>query len=208
MLAYSYYYAGLNELAEQGYRRVQELNPVPPQPHWMHARMLLYMGRMAEAEAEMREVVARNPNQYKALAYFGSVLYYEGKFDEAEKNLERAVQLSGGSSDYTAGIMAAFLYGSRKQKEKIEPRILRIRPEQVIDGDHAYWTGGIYAMLGDRQHALEWLRRSLALGNVNYPWFQRDKNYDSLRSDPEHQAIMADVKKRWEAYRNEFGISQ
>ncbi len=204
MLAYAYYYAGLIELAEQGYRRVVELNPLPPQPHWMHARMLLYLGRAGEAEQEMREVVSKNPDQYKALAYFGSMLYYEGKFDEAEGNLERAVRLSGKSSDYTAGIMAAFLYASRNQRNKIDQRIFQTRPEQVLDGDQAYWTGGVYALLGDRQDAMAFLRRTVELGNLCYPWFQRDKNYDSLRSDPEYQAIMGDVKKRWEAYRNEF----
>ena len=204
MLAYAYYYAGLIELAEQGYRRVVELNPLPPQPHWMHARMLLYLGRVGEAEQEMREVVSKNPDQYKALAYFGSVLYYEGKFDEAEGNLERAVRLSGKSSDYTAGIMAAFLYASRNQRNKIDPRIFQTRPEQVIDGDQAYWTGGVYALLGDHQHAMAFLRRTVELGNLCYPWFEKDKTYDGLRGDPEYQAIMADVKKRWEAYRNEF----
>ena len=73
-----------------------------------------------------------------------------------------------------------------------------------MDGDQAYWTGGIYAMLGDRQRALLWLRRAVELGDVNYPWFQKDKIYDSLRGDAEYQTIMADVKKKWEAYRNEF----
>jgi serine/threonine protein kinase/tetratricopeptide (TPR) repeat protein len=204
MLGYSYYYAGLGELAEQAYAKVVELNPSTPQPHWMHARMLLYVGRVDEAEQEMRELLAKNPDQFKALAYFGGLLYYQGKLDEAETTLERSVQLSGHSSDYTAGIMAAFVYASRKQRDKIDPRILQIDPARVIDGDQAYWTGGIYALLGDKQHALVWLRRTVALGNMNYPWFQRDKNYDSLRSDPQYQAIMADVKKRWEGYRNEF----
>jgi len=208
MLAYAYYYAGLIELAEQGYRRVVELNPLPPQPHWMHARMLLYLGRMGEAEQEMREVVSKNPDQYKALAYFGSMLYYEGKFDEAEGNLERAVRLSGKSSDYTAGIMAAFLYASRNQRNKIDQRIFQTRTEQVIDGDQAYWTGGVYALLGDHQHAMAFLRRGVELGNLCYPWFEKDKTYDGLRRDPEYQGIMADVKKRWEAYRNEFDIHQ
>jgi serine/threonine protein kinase/tetratricopeptide (TPR) repeat protein len=204
MLAYAYYYAGLNELAEQGYRRVVELSPTTPQPHWMHARMLLYVGRIGEAEQEMRELVARNPDQFKALAYFGSVLYYEGKLDEAEAILKKAEQLSGGSSDYTAAILAGFLYASRQQRDKIDPRILQIPPEQVMDGDQAYWTGGIYAMLGDRQRALLWLRRAVALGDVNYPWFRKDKIYDSLRGDAEYQTIMAAVKKKWEAYRSEF----
>jgi tetratricopeptide (TPR) repeat protein len=164
----------------------------------------MYLGRLDEAEQEMRALVAKNPDQFKALAYFGCVLYYQGKLDEAETTLERAVQLSAKSSDYTATIMAAFLYASRKQSEKIDPRILRIDPARVIDGDQAYWTGGIYALLGDKQHALVWLKRSVALGNMNYPWFQKDKNYDSLRGDPEYQAIMAGVKERWEGYKKEF----
>jgi hypothetical protein len=45
------------------------------------------------------------------------------------------------------------------------------------------------------------LKRSIALGNVSYAWFERDKNLDRLRSDPEYQGVMAGVRQRWEAYR-------
>jgi serine/threonine protein kinase len=204
VLAYAYYYAGLGELAEQGYRRVVELNPMPPQAHWMHARMLMYIGRMSEAKEELNQVLAKNPDQFKALAYLGALLYYEGKMDEAEVALERAVRLSTGSTDETALIIAAFPYASRNQRSKISPRIFQYEPSRVIDGDQAYWTGGVYALLSDKQHSLLWLRRTVELGNVNYPWFQRDKTYDNLRGDPEYQAIMADVRKRWEAYKSEF----
>jgi len=203
-LGYSRYYAGLNELAEQAYRRVIALNPAPPQPHWMHARMFLYSGKAHEAELEMRPLVAANPDQYKALAYFGGLLYYESKLDEAQSYLDRGALLASDSSDDTARMMAAFLYASRHQREKIAPRLLQYRPEQVIDGDGAYWIGGIYALLGDRQHALLWLKRTVELGDVNYPWFERDKNYDSLRADPEYQSIMAGVRQRWETYKKEF----
>jgi eukaryotic-like serine/threonine-protein kinase len=204
MLGYSYYYAGLNELAEQAYGRVVELNPVPPQPHWMHARMLLYSGKTAEAEQEMRQLAAKNPDHYKALAYLGMMLYYDGKLDEAEQNLERAVQLAHDPGDQTAQSLAAFVYASRNQRARIDPKLLLSRPEQIIDGDGAYWIGGIYALLGDRQHALDWLKRTVALGYTNYPWFERDKNYDSLRADPEFQTILAGVRQRWQAYKDEF----
>jgi serine/threonine protein kinase/tetratricopeptide (TPR) repeat protein len=204
MLSYSYYYAGLNEIAEQGYRRVIELNPIPPQPRWMHARMLLYSGRGDEAEREMRDLVAKNPDQFKALAYFGNILFYQGKLDEAKTNLDRALQLSSNSGDLTAPIMAAFYYASQKQREKIDPQLFRRTPDQAIDGDEAYWIAGIYALLGDRQHALPWLKRTAELGNVNYPWFQRDKNFENMRSDPEYQAIMAEIRKRWERYKSEL----
>ena len=204
MLGYAYYYAGLNDLAEQAYWRLIELNPMLPQAQWMHARMLLYMGKAPEAEEQMRQLVAKNPDQFKALAYFGCVLYYEGKLDEAQPVLDRSVQLSTGTGDDAARMLAGFLYASQKQREKINGRLFQYRPGQIVDGDGAYWIGGIYALLGDRQHALDWLKRTVALGDVNYPWFERDKNYDSLRSDPEYQAIMAGVRQRWEAYRDEF----
>jgi eukaryotic-like serine/threonine-protein kinase len=204
MLGYSYYYAGLNELAQQAYGRILQLNPTLLQPHWMHARMLLYMGRTDEAEQELRQLVATHPDQFKALAYFAAALYYQGKLDEAEPVFERAIRLAGNSSDPAAQELAAFLYASRGQRQKIDPTIFQYRPEQIIDGDSAYWTGGIYALLGEKQAALAWLKRTAELGDVNYPWFQRDKNYDNLRSDPQYQAIMAGIRDRWQAYKNEF----
>jgi len=203
VLGYSYYYAGLNELAEQAWSRVVTLNPAP-QTHWMHARMLLYSGKAKDAEDEMRSVVAANPDQFKALAYLGMILYYEDKLDDAEVNLDRAVLLGRDSEDDSARLVAGFLYASRGQREKIDAHVLQYRPEQIIDGDAAYWLGGIHALLGDRQVTLDWLKRTVALGDVNYPWFQRDKNYDNLRADPEYQTIMAGVQQRWSAHKKEF----
>ncbi|HTU42809.1 MAG TPA: protein kinase [Candidatus Aquilonibacter sp.] len=207
MLGYAYYYAGLNERSEQAYRRIIELNPTLLQPHWMHARMLLYSGKTAEAEQEMRQLVQRNPDQFKALAYLGAVLYYEGKLDEAGPIFERSLQLAGDSTDGTTEMMAGFLYASEKQRQKIAPVLLKYHPDEIIDGDGAYWIGGIHALLGEKQLAVAWLKRTAELGDVNYPWFERDKNYDSLRSDPEYQTIMADIRQRWQAYKNEFDVA-
>ena len=170
----------------------------------MHARMLLYPGRTDEAERQMRELVTQNPGRFKALAYFGGILYYQGKYDEAQPVLDQATLLGKDSDDDSARMMAGFLYASRNQRDKIDPRIFRYRPDGIVDGDAAYWTAGIYALLGERKPALEWLRRAIALGDVNYPWFQRDKNFDRLRSDPEYQSVMAGVRQRWEGYKQEF----
>jgi serine/threonine protein kinase/Flp pilus assembly protein TadD len=208
MLGYSYYYAGLNELAEQAYRRIIQMNPTLIQPHWMRARMLLYMGKTEEADQEIRQLIAIHPDQFKAMAYFGAVLYYEGKPDEAEPIFERSLKLAGDSTDGTAQMLAAFLFASRNQRQKIDPKLLRYGPDQIVDGDGAYWIGGIHALLGEKHLALEWLKRTVELGDVNYPWFERDKNYDSLRHDPEYKTMMAGIHQRWQAYKNEFDSSQ
>ncbi len=201
VLGYLYHYAGLLDLAEKAYDRSIDLNPTTVRIHWMHARMHLYQGRPQEAEQEMRRVLAANPDQFKALAYLGEFLYYQDKFDEADPVLTRAVDLSRGSGEDAPLYLAAFLYASRGQRNRLDPSLFRHRPEKFVDGDGAYWLGGIYAMLGDKAQALIWLRRAVALGNHNYAWFQRDKNYNSLRNDPEYQKIMEEVRGHLEEYR-------
>ena len=204
-LGYGYHYAGLDDAAEKAYRRRGELNPTTTRIHWMHGRTLLYLGRAYEAEQEMRQALAENPNHFKAMAFLGEFLYYQGKLDKAEPVLRRAVELGRNNDDNSAQIMAAFLYASRGQRDKIDPRILKDRPTDVIDGDVAYWTGGIHALLGEKEEALAGLRRAVEVGNHNYPWFEPDKNYDKLRGDSEYQRIMENVRRHWEEYKQRFG---
>ena len=93
------------------------------------------------------------------------------------------------------------------ERDKIDPRLFRLKPEDVIDGDLAEWIGATYALLGEKEHALAWLRQAVKRGNHNYPWFQKDKNWDSLRSDPQFQAIMSEVEGYWNHYNDLFGHS-
>src|SRR5205085_6955604 len=103
--------------------------------------------------------------------------------------------------------LSAFLYASRGERKRIDSEVFRLRPADIIDGDTAYWLAGIYSMLGDKPQALIWLRHAVERGNHNYPWFQRDKNFDRLRNDAEYQRIMGEVRQKWERYRQLFGAS-
>jgi len=203
-LGYAYHYAGLIDLAEAAFRHSRDLNPAPPRIYWMHGRMLLYQGKPYEAELEARQGLVRHPDQFKLLSFLGDFLYYQGKTDEAEHVLKRAEALRGPNGDDEPLIVLAFVYASRGERDKIDPRILRYKPGETVDGDLAEWVGSMYALLGDNQSALAWLRRSVELGNHNYPWFQRDKNWDKLRSDPEFQSIMREVEGRWQQYQQLF----
>jgi tetratricopeptide (TPR) repeat protein len=153
----------------------------------------------------MPSKLVTNPDQFKALAFLGIFLYYQGKLGEAEQNLDRAVALARSSGDYAEPQLAAILYAARNERQKTDPRLFKYRPEEVIDGDVAYYLGGINVLLGNRQAAQMWLRRTVELGDVNYPCFQRDNTNDNLRKDLEYQSIMAGVQRQWEANKQEFG---
>lgn len=207
LLGYVYHYAGLDDLAEQAYRRSLELDPTTPRIYWMHSRMLLYLGRVQEAEQGVRQALAIHPDQFKAMAYLGEFLYYQGRSEEAEPILQRAVELGRDSGDEIALWYSGFLYASRGQRDKIDPSIFREKPELVADGDRAYWIGSIYALLGDKTQARAWLRRAIDLGNHNYRWFVRDKNWDKLRGDHEYERMLAEIRNYAERYQQEFGAS-
>ena len=197
MFGYMCHYAGLDDAAEQAYRRSEELNPTTPRIYWMHARMSLYQGRTEDAEREMRRALAAHPDHFKVMAYLGDFLYYENRLDEAERELSRAVELGKSSGDEAPAVLAAFVYASRGERQKIDPKVFTHRLENVVDGDMAEWLAGVYSLLGDKPHALLWFRRTVDIGNHNYPWFRRDKNFDSLRGDPEYQRLMSVVEAHW-----------
>ena len=207
LLGYVYHYAGLDDLAERAYRRSLELDPTTPRIYWMHSRMLLYLGKVQEAEQGVRQALAIHPEQFKAMAYLGEFLYYQGRSDEAEPILRRAVELGRGSGDEVALWYSGFLYAARGQRDKIDPNVFRDKPELVADGDRAYWIGSIYALLGDKVQGLAWLRRAIDLGNHNYPWFVRDKNWDKLRGDRDYERMLAESRNHADRYRQEFGAS-
>jgi tetratricopeptide (TPR) repeat protein len=204
MFGYACHYAGLDEAAEQAYLRSETLNPTTPRIYWMHARMLLYTGRTQDAENEMRRALAAHPDHFKVTAYLGYFLYHENRLAEAEPIVTRAVELGKNSGDEAPALLAAFVYAARGERQKIDPKIFTYRPEAVIDGDMSYWLAGIYALLGEKDHSLLWLQRTIDVGNHNYPWFERDKTFDSLRGDPEYQRLMKVVESHWKQYQHAF----
>src|SRR5579884_3226431 len=204
-LGYTYHYAGLTDQAEAAFRRGRDLDPSLPQPYWMHGRMLLYQGKTHEAELEVRQALARYPDQYKLLTFLADFLYYQGQLDQAEQAATQALKSVGAEGDPEPMLIAGFVYGSRGQRDKVNPKLFHYKPAEIIDGDTAEWIGAVYALLGEKQPALAWLRRTVEVGNHNYPWFQRDKNWDKLRDDPEFKRIMTEVEGYWKKYNEEFG---
>ena len=203
MLGYAYHYGGLVELAEAAYRRARALNPTSRRLRWMHARMLLYCGRTTEAIEQM--AFARQVEHAKARAHLAKFLYYAGRLEEAESLAESAVELNRHHLDRSVDIFAAFVYAARGARHRIDRWIMAMRPEDSFDGDQAYWIGGSFALLGEKAAAVAWLTRAVALGNHNYPWFRRDKNYGTLRGDADYEELIAIVRRNWERYTALFG---
>lgn len=68
--------------------------------------------------------------------------------------------------------------------------------------DVASWViGDSYALLGEVEEAARWIANAAKRGAFSYPMLAKhDRLLSGVRSDPRFQAVLEDVKQRWEAF--------
>jgi serine/threonine-protein kinase len=58
----------------------------------------------------------------------------------------------------------------------------------------AYWLASAYAVEGERDEALDWLARAIALGNENRTWFESDPNWAAFHDDVRFRQLTGQLK--------------
>lgn len=73
-----------------------------------------------------------------------------------------------------------------------------------MDHHVAYSLAAAYAQLGQRDQALYRLQQAVHLGFPCYPWYARDPLLEPLRSDPQVQRFMEELRRSWEAAKTHY----
>src|SRR5258707_13287280 len=84
---------GLSEL-----QRAKELSPANPTANDLLARVIVYTGRMKEAERQARQAVELDPLSAGDQFTLGRVLFYAGKLDEADAAGRKIAELQPSTS--------------------------------------------------------------------------------------------------------------
>ena len=79
---------GLSEL-----KRAKELSPANPTANDLLARVIVYLGRVDEAERQARQAVELDPLSVTAQGNLARVLFFAGKLDEADAAARKAAEL-------------------------------------------------------------------------------------------------------------------
>ena len=156
------------------------------------ARLLTYQGRYDEALAELDHGAAIEADHPLIKTFRARALYYRGDVVKAAEILEQVLEQQP-QLDGIRPIYATFLSALGFSEEARAQLTDEVRKTADTDHDVAYWLASAYAMEGEREEALKWLRRAIELGNENRRWFEADKNWNSLRDDPEYQRIIGSI---------------
>jgi len=174
---------GLAEL-----RKAIDLEPYSAAINWHYGHMLLLARRYDEAIEQQQKTLQIQPNYQLAKSSLASAYMYAGRFNDAaaliQKQTEQDSENQGGSLTLAR---VKILSGDPKEGEKILARVLQEREGRKIN---LYAVAGVYATLGDKDKAIEWLNRGYDQRVFQMFFLRVDPAFDGLHDDPRFQELL------------------
>jgi TolB-like protein/Tfp pilus assembly protein PilF/predicted Ser/Thr protein kinase len=169
--------------------KCRELDPVRSEPLWIPA-VTNYHSRNYKALVESsRSLTESRPNLWLAHYWLGVGYEGSGQTLRGISEYQKAVELSQGDEDATAALAHAYAStGKRADAQMILHELLRQSGTKYVS---AYMVATVYASLGDKDKAFEYLEKAYQERSSDLPYFLRaDLRLDSLRSDPRFQDLL------------------
>jgi serine/threonine-protein kinase len=205
---------GLSEL-----KRAKELSPANPTANDLLARIIVYLGRVDEAERQARHAVELDPLSTVTQANLARVLFYAGKLDEADAVARKSAELAPtGAANHRWQVLVAAQRGDGEaalREAQLEPdegyRRFELAIAQYAVGDRqaadaaladliakaregfAYQIAEVYAVRGEKDKAFEWLQISFDDRDAGMLGLLVDPLLRGLRDDPRYKNLLVKV---------------
>lgn len=191
--AYAWYLAwsGRSAEAQAETDKIHQLDPA--QVSALDEAGIYYHQRNYAALVDVgRKSVASRPDFWISHYFLGVGYEGSGRLQDAIAEYQKAVQLSQGDTDPTAGLAHVYAVAGRKaDAEKILQQWLRPGHTGYIS---PYMIATIYAGLGEKDKAFDFLERAYRERSTDLPYFAKaDLRIDELRSDPRLQDLLRRV---------------
>jgi TolB-like protein/DNA-binding winged helix-turn-helix (wHTH) protein/Tfp pilus assembly protein PilF len=188
---YSWHLAllGRNIEAIDEMRRALDLDPLSLIINADLAELLLIAGFPDESIKQSRKTIEIDPDFALVHHQLGQAYLQKHMFGAATVELQKAMQLSGGSPTCAANLARAYA-ASGKRVEAVG--LLNDLTKRSTPGyPHASEIAMIYAALGDKDQAMTWLEK--AFEDRSNPGVLLRPGFDSLRSDSRFQDLVRRV---------------
>ena len=205
--------------AEIEFKRAFEINPNSAAAHSGYAWHLMFVGRMEEAFAEAKryqELSPRLTGPYTLLAY----LHYfrDRDYDEALAQLRKAEEVNPNCCGYISSLIRGWVYREKGMYKEAFVEFQKVPPvwrlghlgnayaragkkdearkavqelmEYTKQGLGTWEVALVYAGLGEKDQAFEWLERAYKAHDKGMCYLKIDPPLDPLRSDPRFQDLL------------------
>jgi len=203
------------------FQRARELNQNSAPIHAKYAFYLARTGQMPEAIAEVERGVDLDPVSWHSFHAEGFIYYFSRQYDQALSLIQRVRALDINPPDWSfllgevyaekglyADSIAAFLksgdgvdsighlgnaYARAGQAAAARRSVAQLQQRVDKDGVGRYEIALVYAGLGDKQQAFQWLEDSYKAHDVGLVYLKIDPCLDPLRSDQRFNDLLQRV---------------
>jgi eukaryotic-like serine/threonine-protein kinase len=199
-LGYYYGVSGRPALARALMDRLQHVDPLTSVNLIMCGMVAMFDGNYREALTWTQRAVdvdAANPTTGMMHAM---MLAANGRRDEGVAILEAVAR--DASPMAWARLAPALACALRGQRDKLL-RIMtpELRAAAKWDEIFAWWTADCFALVNERELAMDFIERAVDFGFINLPWLSQHEPFlENIRDYPRFTRLMERVRKAWEAF--------
>ncbi len=152
-------------------------------------------GKQAEAIREQEKVLEQDLTNIIALTHLARTYIDQGDLPRARATLERARP----EDRQNYGIRVAWALLLAREGRRAEALKEMDADVQKYAEVHVFTTAeaaAFYAVLGEKERALEWLDRAVRNGDERDEWFQRHPLLENIRNEPRFKQILESIAYR------------
>jgi serine/threonine protein kinase len=180
--------------------RTIRIDPLNPAAHFHSGFNRLWEGEYALALEVLRKLHQSFSEDLLTTWSYGLSLAYMDKIDEAGLIFDRIAREQPGG--FFADLSLALKYALEGKKSEALGRLdSSPRLQNTKDFQYVYWITECYALIDEKERALDWLERDMDLGMINYPLMNElDPFLKNIRGEERFLKLMARVKKEWDEF--------
>ena len=172
---------------EECFREVEkalELDPLSVATSGPAGTIYLYAGQYEKAIKHLKDAVELDPENSIYLDNLGLAYIQMGKVEEGLAMVKRAFEISGTSSYYGD---LAWAYVRAQRPEEARKLLAELDAQEKKP---ATAIAGIYAVLGDKEKAIDWLEKGYDAHSGYLGAINADFVFETLRDEPRYQALI------------------
>ncbi|MHB8755885.1 MAG: tetratricopeptide repeat protein [Candidatus Acidiferrales bacterium] len=203
------FHSGFHESAWRDSEEAILANPQYALAYATHAFIAVYNGDYALADHLNQQALALEPTLVHANVQSPLPAIYTGELGKAREQLSKARQMVPGEPQFLSleGLILA-REGDFKRAEQLADEAAASQ-RSVIHLHHAlHCAAGVYALCSKPEKAIAELKRCAEAGLPNHRAFENDPHLRSLHNHPEFIALMRDLRRDYEAFQKEFGLTE
>jgi adenylate cyclase len=171
--------------------RALKLDPLSPEVNALLGQTLVWAGRYDAAIQHLRSWIDLGPDDWWSHLILGRAYQQTHNLPAALPEFERATQLEAANPETFATLVRGYAAAGRRDdaRKGLAELLARSQRERVP----AYDLATVYAALGDKDRALEWLDRAYTDRSFYLTGLKVDPDVDSLRAEPRFAVLLKKV---------------